>query len=157
MTACKDRLEAYLREHRVKYETQHHPPAYTSQEVAASEHVPGRMVAKVVMVMVDGHLVELALPAPYRVSLDRARLALGAEEVRLAEEAEFADAFPDCEVGAMPPFGNLYDVPVYVDSSLTEDEVIYFEAGTHTDTMSVGYADFDRLVQPTVADFAEHV
>jgi Ala-tRNA(Pro) deacylase len=91
------------------------------------------------------------------VSLDRARLALGAQEVRLAEEAEFADAFPDCEVGAMPPFGNLYDVPVYVDSSLTEDEVIYFEAGTHTDTMSVGYADFDRLVQPTVADFAEHV
>jgi Ala-tRNA(Pro) deacylase len=125
--------------------------------VAASEHVPGRMVAKVVMVMVDDHLVELALPAPYQVNLDRARLALGAQEVRLAEEAEFADAFPDCEVGAMPPFGNLYDVPVYVDSSLTEDEVIYFEAGTHTDTMSVGYADFDRLVQPTVADFAEHV
>lgn len=154
MTTCKDRLETYLREHEVKYETQHHPPAYTAQEVAASEHVPGRMVAKVVMVMVDDHLVELALPAPYQVSLDKARLALGGDEIRLAAESEFADAFPDCEVGAMPPFGNLYDVPVYVDSSLTEDEVIYFEAGTHTDTMSVDYADFDRLVHPTVADFA---
>lgn len=155
MTTCKDRLESYLREHQVKYETQHHPPAYTSQEVAASEHVPGKQVAKVVMALADGKLVMLALPAPAQVNFARAKQALGASQVRLAEESEFAETFPDCEVGAMPPFGNLYDVPVFVDSSLAEDEVIYFDAGTHTDTMSLDYADFNSLVQPTVAEFAE--
>jgi Ala-tRNA(Pro) deacylase len=96
----------------------------------------------------------LSLPAPYQVDLEKASKMLGAQEARLAQEEEFEGAFPDCEVGAMPPFGNLYGLPVYVEEALAEDETIFFRAGTHTDTMSVGYADFERLVEPTVAEFA---
>ena len=150
----KERLETYLRESKVPFQTQHHPQAFTAQEIAASEHVPGKMLAKVVMVMSDGRLVMLALPAPDHVDLAKANATLGAKETRLAEEGEFANAFPDCEVGAMPPFGNLYDLPIYVDKSLAEDETIVFNAGTHTDTLSLKYADFERLVKPTVADLA---
>jgi Ala-tRNA(Pro) deacylase len=153
---CKEKLETYLRESKVPFQVQHHPRVYTSQEVAASEHIPGKMLAKVVMVLADGASVMLALPAPYRVDLGKAGAVLGAKDVRLAREEEFAAAFPDCEVGAMPPFGNLYAVPVYVDKSLAEDESIVFQAGTHTDTMSLKYADFERLVRPIVADFARH-
>jgi Ala-tRNA(Pro) deacylase len=116
--------------------------------------VPGKMLAKTVMVIADGKLTMLALPASYQVDLEKAAAALGAGEVRLAQEEEFEGTFADCEVGAMPPFGNLYDVSVWVDETLAEDETIVFRAGTHTDTMSVEYADFERLVEPTVADFA---
>ena len=150
---CKDRLEAYLREKQVPFEVRHHPRAITAQEVAASEHVPGKMLAKTVMVLADGKMVMLALPAPYQVDVDKAGKVLGVE-VRLAHEEEFENTFPDCEVGAMPPFGNLYEVPVYVEAALAEDETIVFRAGTHTDTMSVSYADFERLVEPTIAVFA---
>ena len=153
---CKDRLEAYLRDNKVPFQVQHHTLAYTAQEVAASEHVPGKLLAKVVMVFADGQLAMLALPAPHRVDVAKASAALGAKEVRLAHESEFAAAFPDCEVGAMPPFGNLYGVPVYVDEALAEDETIVFRAGTHTDTMSLRYADFERLVGPATAAFAQH-
>jgi Ala-tRNA(Pro) deacylase len=151
---CRDRLEDYLRENGVPFEVQHHPRAITAQEVAASEHVPGKMLAKVVMVSADGEMAMLSLPAPYQVDLEKAGKMLGAEEARLAQEEEFEGAFPDCEVGAMPPFGNLYGLPVYVEEALVEDETIFFRAGTHTDTMSVGYADFERLVEPTVGEFA---
>ena len=150
---CKDRLEAYLREKQVPFEVRHHPRAITAQEVAASEHVPGKMLAKTVMVLADGKMVMLALPAPYQVDVDKAGKVLGVE-VRLAHEEEFENTFPDCEVGAMPPFGNLYEVPVYVEVALAEDETIVFRAGTHTDTMSVSYADFEKLVEPTIAEFA---
>ena len=151
---CRDRLENYLRENQVPFEEQHHPRAVTAQEVAASEHVPGRMLAKTVMVLADGEIAMLALPAPYQVDLEKAAAALGVDEARLAEEEEFEDSFPDCEVGAMPPFGNLYGVPVYVEKTLAEDETIVFRSGTHTETMSVSYSDFERLVEPTVAQFA---
>jgi Ala-tRNA(Pro) deacylase len=153
---CKDRLETYLRDNQVFFETHHHPTAFTAQEVAASEHTPGKMVVKVVMVLADGELVMLAMPAPYQADLNRVGEALGATEVRLANEEDFASAFPDCEVGAMPPFGNLYDLPVYVDEALAEDETIVVQAGTHTDTMRLRYADFERLVEPTVGRFAYH-
>ncbi len=153
---AKEKLEAYLRENKVPFQVQHHPIAFTAQEIAASEHIPGRMLAKVVIVLAEGKMVMLALPAPYRVDLAKAAALLGAKEVRLAREEEFAAAFPDCEVGAMPPFGNLYDLPVYVDKALAEDETIVFNAGTHMDTMSLKYADFERLVRPTVAEFAYH-
>lgn len=152
---CKERLEGYLRENGVPFEVQHHPRVVTAQEVAATEHVPGKMLAKTVMVLADSEMVMLALPASYQVDLEKVGEVLGASEVRLAEEEEFEDTFPDCEVGAMPPFGNLYDLPVYAEEVLTEDETIYFRAGTHTDTMSVKYADFERLVDPTVAEFAQ--
>lgn len=152
---CREKLEGYLRENGVPFQVQHHAVAYTAQEVAATEHVPGKMLVKVVMVLADDDLVMTALPAPYMLDVDKAGEILG-KKVRLAEEEEFAHAFPDCEVGAMPPFGNLYDVPVYVDESLTQDETIVFQAGTHTDTISARYADFERLAQPTVARFAHH-
>ena len=151
---CRDRLENYLRENQVPFEEQHHPRVVSAQEVAASEHVPGRMLAKTVMVLADGEMVMLALPAPYQVDLEKAAVALGVDEARLAEEPEFEDSFPDCEVGAMPPFGNLYSVPVYVEKTLAEDETMVFRSGTHTETMSVSYSDFERLVEPTVAQFA---
>ena len=150
---CKDRLEAYLKEKQVPFEVRHHPRAITAQEVAASEHVPGKMLAKTVMVLADGKMIMLALPAPYQVDMDKAGKVVGGE-VRLAHEEEFENTFPDCEVGAMPPFGNLYGVPVYVETALAEDETIVFRAGTHTDTMSVSYADFERVVEPTIAEFA---
>ncbi len=148
---CRQRLERYLRENGVVFETRHHPRAVSAQEVAAAEHVPGRMLAKTVMVMADERLVMLVLPAPQQVDLGKTTAALGVKEARLADEAEFEGAFPDCEVGAMPPFGNLYGVPVYVEEALAEDEQIVFRAGTHTDTMSVRYADFEKLVTPVVA------
>lgn len=151
---CKERLEEYLRDNGVPFEVQEHRPAFTAQRVAATEHVPGRMFAKVVMAEEDGELVMLVLPANSVVDTRKASVAVGGQEVRLASEREFAPRFPDCEAGAMPPFGNLYDVPVYVDEGLGESERIVFQAGTHTLTMSVPYADFERLAHPTVADLA---
>ena len=149
----RDRLESHLRENGVAFEVQEHPTAYTAQKIAASEHVPGRMFAKVVMASTDGDLVMLVLPAPSVVDVAKLSEVLG-KQVRLASESEFASAFPDCQAGAMPPFGNLYDVPVYVDQALGQNERIVFQAGTHTVTMSVAYADFERLARPTVAEIA---
>jgi len=152
---CRERLERYFREQGVKYQTTSHPEVYTAQEVAAVEHVPGMFMAKVVMVLVDGTITALVLPAPRRVDIPRLKAALGAKEARLAREEEFGHLFPDCEVGAMPPFGNLYGVPVVVDKSLTEDPQIVFNAGTHRETMSVAFADFQRLAQPKIAEFTQ--
>jgi Ala-tRNA(Pro) deacylase len=151
---CKEKLEAYLREQQVPFEMQQHRPAYTAQEVAESEHVPGKRLAKVVLVWADGTMAMLVLPASYRVELEQLGTVLGANYVRLAHEEELAVACPDCEVGAMPPFGNLYDLPVYVDPTLAEEVTIVVQAGTHTDTISLAYADFARLVKPRVVSFA---
>jgi Ala-tRNA(Pro) deacylase len=150
---CKDRLEEYLHEHQIPFQEQQHSRAFTAQDVAASEHIPGKTVAKVVIAFADGRMVMLVLPAPYRVDFSRAVASLGAKQIRLADEAELGGAFPDCEVGAMPPFGNLYHLPVYVDKRLAEDESIVFPVGTHTETMRLKYADFERLVNPTLAEF----
>lgn len=152
---ARDRLESYLGENGVAFEVLEHPTAYTAQKIAASEHVPGRMFAKVVIAAADGDLVMLVLPAPSVVDVGKLSELLG-KEARLASESEFAPAFPDCQPGAMPPFGNLYDVPVYVDEALGRNERIVFQAGTHSVTMSVPYADFERLVGPTLADVAVH-
>ena len=150
----RDKLENYLRENAVSFEVQHHPRVVTAQEVAATEHIPGNLLAKTGMVLADGKMAMLVLPAPYEADLEKMGEVLEAKEVRRAEEEEFESAFPDCEVGAMPPFGNLYELPVYVEEALAEDETIFFRAGTHTETMSLKYADFEQLVQPTVAEFA---
>jgi Ala-tRNA(Pro) deacylase len=152
----KDKLEAYLRDNKVRFHVDHHPEALTAQEVAAAEHVPGRMFAKVVMVEAGGELKMMVLPAPAQVDLDKAGKGVGTVEARLASEDKFSAAFPDCETGAMPPFGNLYDVPVFVDRSLTDQEEIVFEACTHTDVIRMRYADFERLAEPSVAEFAVH-
>lgn len=137
MTRYRDELDSYLCQNEVAFQVQHHPVAYTAQEVAASEHISGRTVAKVVMAFADGRLVMLVLSANRRVDLRRAANALGAREVRLAREQEFANAFPGSDLGAMPPFGNLYHLPVFVDRALAEDETIVCRAGTPTDTISL--------------------
>lgn len=149
----RERLESYLREHGVKYEVTPHPEAYTAQEVAAVEHVPGRMFAKVVIAEADGRHVMLVLPAAARVDLVRLRNALGVKTARLASEEEFASRFPDCEAGAMPPFGNLYDMPVYMDRSLGDQPRLVFNACSHRETISMEGADYRRLANPTVLEF----
>ncbi|HEV8354236.1 MAG TPA: YbaK/EbsC family protein [bacterium] len=151
----RERLEQYFKDNRVSFSVTPHVEVYTAQEVAAVEHVPGMYVAKVVIAVVDGTPTMLVLPAPFRVDIAKLTAALGAREATLATEDEFADLFPDCELGAMPPFGNLYNVPVVVDRHLTDDPKIVFRAGTHRETMTIAYADFERLVSPKVAEFAQ--
>lgn len=149
---CK--VEGLLRDHHVRFEVHGHPLAYTAQEVAAAEHVPGRLVAKVVIAFADDRMVMLALPAPEKVDLLKLAEQMCTDNVRLASEEEFADVFADCETGTMPPFGNLYGMPVFVDKRLAEDDRIVFQAGTHTHTIELDYAAFSDLVHPHVADFA---
>jgi Ala-tRNA(Pro) deacylase len=153
-TTSREKLEAYLRENGVDFEIQRHPEAFTAQEVAASEHIPGKALAKVVMVLAEEKPVMLVLSAPDATDLERVSEVVGGKEVRLAREEEFSPLFPDCEPGAMPPFGNLYGIPVYVDESLSAEAEIYFQVGTHTETMRIRFADFNRLVRPTVVRFA---
>jgi Ala-tRNA(Pro) deacylase len=155
--SCIATLETYLHEHQVHYTVQHHPPAFTAPAVAASEYLPAMMMAKVVVVVADEALVMLVLPANYRVDMALLYAILGVRKVHLADERALAPTFPDCEVGAMPPFGNLYGMPVYVAEQLATLRHIVFQAGTHTDTIEIAYADFARLVQPAVADFARQV
>ncbi|NWG18971.1 MAG: YbaK/EbsC family protein [Chloroflexi bacterium] len=150
---CIERLGAFLREHHVSYTTYHHPTAYTAHDVAAYEHVPPHTFAKVVIVFIDGHMAMLMLPADTRADLARLTEAIGAREICLADEREFATVFTDCEPGAMPPFGNLYGMPVYMDRALTESETIMFQAGTHQDAISMRCDDFIRLVRPIVTEF----
>lgn len=142
------RLIEYLDERGVSYEREDHPVAYTAQEVAASEHVSGWLVAKTVILRAGGELAMVVLPAPLRVDLDKARAELGSERVELAGEDEFAGVFADCEAGAEPPFGNLYGLPVYVDRTLREDEEIVFRDGTHRGTIRMATDDWFRLVEP---------
>ncbi len=150
---CRERLESYLREQGVRFEVTWHPLAYTAQEVAASEHVSGYLVAKPVIARCGERFVMAVLAAPQRLDLSKLSAVAG-EPCRLAQESEFAPLFPDCEVGAHPPFGNLYGLPVYVDRRLARDPEIVFRCGSHRETMRVAYADFERLVQPTVGDLA---
>lgn len=154
---CRERVEQYLRENGVAFETMAHRVAYTMPEVAAALHVSGREVAKVVMVNASDDMVMLVIPSPSRLDFAKVRAVLGATSVSLAREAEFADLFPDCATGAMPPFGNLYGVPVYVDEALAAEANIVFRVGTHEHTMKVAYADFARLADPSVGDLAETI
>lgn len=152
---CRERLEQYFRENGVGYEALQHPQAYTMSEVAAALHVSGKQVAKVVMVKADGKPAMLVVASPYRLDFAKARDLLGAKEVVLAREEEFADLFPDCATGAMPPFGNLYGVPVYVDEALAAQKEMVFRVGSHNEAMRLAYQDFARLVQPQVGAFAK--
>jgi Ala-tRNA(Pro) deacylase len=149
------KLTAFLDEHHVKYVTIRHSRAFTAQEVADSAHIPGKEMAKTVIVRMDGRLAMVVLSAPDMIDLDGLRAATGAGSVVLASEKEFSALFPNCEVGAMPPFGNLWDMPVFVDQRLREDERIAFNAGSHTELVQLAYSDFERLVEPTVLEFAE--
>ena len=145
-----NRLAKFLEENHVRFVTIKHSPAFTAQEIAALAHVPGKELAKTVIVKLDGQMAMVVLPAPDHVSPNRLKEFSGAEDVELASEEDFADIFPNCELGAMPPFGNLWDMQVFVDQRLREDEEIVFNAGTHTELVRLSYGDFERLVKPTV-------
>jgi Ala-tRNA(Pro) deacylase len=148
------KLKDYLDKNKVKYITITHSLAYTAQEIAASAHIKGKGLAKTVVIKVDGKTAIAVLPASYKIDFDMLKESIGAEEIRLANEQEFKDKFPGCEVGAMPPFGNLYDVDTFVAASLVEDEEIAFNAGTHTELVRLQYSDFEKLVKPKIIRFS---
>lgn len=152
------KLREFLDSHNIKYLVISHSLAYTAQGIAALAHVSGKKLAKTVIVKIDGVLAMAVIPASEHVDLDQLRTLTGAKTVEIATEAEFNDVFPDCETGAMPPFGNLYDMPVYADISLSQFEEITFSAGTHRELVRMRWADMARLVNPTVDKVAyQHV
>mgnify|MGYP000212260601 CR=1 FL=1 len=148
------KLMEYLDNQKVKYVVHKHSPAYTAQEIASSAHIKGRELAKTVMIKVDEAIAMAVLPASFKVDLALLREALGAGKVELASEREFRDLFPDCQTGAMPPFGNLFGMEVFVDPSLSEDESIAFSAGSHTELVQLAYRDFEELVRPRLVNFS---
>jgi len=148
------KLKEFLDGEKVKYVSLTHSAAYTAQEIAASAHIRGKDLAKTVMVTLDGRMAMAVVPASRKVNFDLLRAASGAESVQLAGEQAFRDMFPGCEVGAMPPFGNLYGMDVYVSGLLAEDEQIAFNAGSHTELIQMDYKDFERLVKPKTVRIA---
>jgi len=144
------KLKEILDQAKISYEVYNHPSAYTAQEIAASQHIPGREMAKVVILRVDGSLVMAVVPASKLVSIAMVKSSLGCRQATLATEDEFASSFPECEIGAMPPFGELFGLPVYVDPALEQDETIFFNAGNHQQTVRLKYKDFKALVKPQV-------
>lgn len=149
------RLKEMLDEAKVSYEVYNHALAYTAQEIAAAQHLSGKEMAKVVMLKVDGNMIMGVIPGSQKINQNTVRASVGARTVRLATEEEFVSRFPGCEIGAMPPFGNLFDVPVLVDPTLERDEYIYFNAGNHVQTVRMKYLDFARLVKPRVVRLVE--
>lgn len=149
------RLEEFLHSNRVVFDTMTHPHAFTAQETAVSAHIDGHEMAKTVMVKLDGKLAMAVLPADEWLDVARLRDASGAHEVALASEADFKDRFPECEVGAMPPFGNLYGMDVYASVTLDGDRIA-FNSGNHRELMRMEWRDFVRLVHPRMASLARH-
>lgn len=147
-------IKQYLERQHVHYTTISHKPTYTAQEIAAAAHVPGKNLAKTVMIKLEGKMAMAVLPAAYHVNFRLLKEAIGANEVVLAREDEFKDLFPEYEIGAMPPFGNLYGLDVYVAESLAEDSEIAFNAGTHTDLVKMSYETFAKMVKPKVLRFS---
>ncbi len=148
------KVRAFLDTHEIKYVVISHSKAYTAQGIAAISHISGRELAKTVIVKLDGALGMAVLPASYQVDLEALKKATGVRSAELATEREFKQYFPDCETGAMPPFGNLYGIPVYADKTLTEDREIAFNGGSHYELIKMAYADFARLVKPEVMEFS---
>ena len=147
------KLKEFLDRNGVRYVTIRHSPAFTAQEIAATAHVPGKELAKTVIVRLDGKMAMAVLPASRRVNLDSLRGAAGAAKAELAGEEEFRDAFPECDVGAMPPLGNLFGMEVFVADTLAEDDEIAFNAGSHTELVRMAFGDFRKLVSPKVGKF----
>ncbi len=155
--AIAKRLKDYLKTNKVKYKALKHKAVYTAQEIAAQQHVPGKEFIKTVMVKLNrDKFFMMALPASCKIDFKKLKVASGAKTVELASEKEFKGIFPDCEIGAMPPFGNLYNIPVVVDKTVEEDKIIVFNAGNHKETIMMKYSDFKDLVKPKVASFSIH-
>jgi len=148
-----NKLRDFLDSQTTKYVTIRHSPAYTAQEVAASSHIPGKELAKTVIVKINDKMAMVVLPASFQIDFDYLKDATGANTVKLASEHEFKDMFPECELGAMPPFGNLYGMEVYVAENLTVEKEIAFNAGSHTELIKMAYKDFERAVKPKVIAF----
>ena len=144
------KLKQFLDDNHIKYVTIHHSRAYTMQKAAEYAHISGKDVAKTVMVRVDGKMAMAVLPAPEHVDLDLLKSAARAKSVELAGEQDFKNLFPQCDLGAMPPFGNIYGMEVFVEEGLREDEMIAFRAGSHEELIEMAYKDFERLVKPRV-------
>ena len=142
-----------LNESKVRYEILHHPEAVTAQRIAQAEHVKGRHHAKVVMIKSGEQRLMAVLPADHQIDLEKVGKVIG-ETASLDSEREFKSLFPDCAIGAMPPFGNLYGLPTYVDKSLAAQDYIVFEAGTHSDAIKLSYRDYEKIVKPQVEDLA---
>jgi len=147
------KLKEYLDREKIKYVSIIHSTAYTAQEVAASAHITGKELAKVVIVKLDGELAMAVLPANRKIVLQDLREVTGSDRVKFASEEEFKAQFPECETGAMPPFGNLYGMEVYAAASLSDSEEIAFNAGSHTEVIKLAYKDFERLAKPKVVSF----
>lgn len=150
-------LQSYLDEQGVRYRVSQHPTAYTAQDLAATEHVPGKQVVKSVVVRADGRYVVCALPASYRVDLNELREQLQAQDVSLVEEEKLRELFPDCELGAEPPIGKMYGLPTLMDESLLTDDHVMFAAGSHTQAVTMSMAEFRRIAQPELAHFGRHL
>ena len=144
------KLKLFLDRNKIKYVSIKHSPAFTSPEVAESTHISGKNFAKTVIVKIDGKLAMAVLPANFFVDVDLIKDVVKADFVELAAEKEFENLFPGCEIGAMPPFGNLYNMDVYVADALTRDEEIAFNAGSHTEVIKMVYKDFENLVKPKI-------
>lgn len=153
--AISERLKAFLKESRVRFSSAKHPVAYTAQEIAASQHVPGHQLAKSVLVLTHEGPTLAVLSAIRRVDLAKLKRFLRAKKLSIGRESDIKRCFPDVEIGAMSPFGNLYDVPVAVDKELSEVSEIVFNGGSHSETIKLAYADFARLVGPKIGVFAE--
>lgn len=147
------KLKEFLNSQKVKYVSISHSPAFTAMEVAASAHVAGKELAKTVIVKVDGKMAMVVIPATSRVDFDILKRQIGAQHVELAAEREFRDKFPECELGAMPPFGNLYGMQLFVSESLAQEEELAFSAGSHNELIRLKYEDFERLTKPTMVNF----
>lgn len=150
------KLKEYLDSQNIKYVSISHSVAYTAQEIASLAHIPGRDLAKTVIVRIGGDFAMAVVPASMHVDLMALQEAAGAPPVVLASEWEFRDRFPDCEPGAMPPFGSLYGMDVFVDEALTRETEIAFNAGTHRELVRLAYSDFARLVRPKVVSVGRH-
>lgn len=147
------KLIDFLNDCKVSYEILHHPVAFTAQTIAAAEHIKGRHHAKVVMVKSGNRHLMAVLPADHRIDFEKLEKIIG-EPASVETEGEFGSLFPDCAVGTMPPFGHLYNVPTYVDKTLSEEDYIVFEAGTHTDAVKLGYEDYEQIAKPRIEDFS---
>ena len=150
-------VQSFLDEMGVRYRTSQHPIAYTAQDLASAEHVPGRQVIKPVVVKADGRFVMCALPASHRVDLSALRVQLEAEEVHLVNERKLQELFPECELGAEPPIGRLFDMDTIMDESLVADARVTFQAGTHSDAVTMSLAEYRRAAQPEMGYFGRHV
>ena len=150
-------VQSFLDQLEVNYRLVRHQPAFTAQDLAQVEHISGRQVIKPVIVRADGEFVMCALPACYRIDLEELRYQIGAEEIKLADEPSMRELFPECELGAEPPIGRMFGLTTLMDESLTADDRVMFQAGTHMDAVAMSLAEYRRAAQPEMAHFARPI